>query len=227
MLALRRERSTSVEIKMQPKFWHERWKSNEIPFHEREANPLLVDHFDLLGLAPGGRVFVPLCGKTLDLHWLLSKGYRVAGAELSKLAVEQLFAELGLPVTVSPAGELALNSAPGIDVFVGDIFALTRESLGPVDAIYDRAALVALPDAMRSNYAAHLMHLAANADQLLITFEYDQSVMEGPPFSVSAEEVRRHYQGNYSVTLITTRSIPGGLKGRCPAIENVWLLKKS
>ena len=77
-------------------FWHQRWGANDIPFHERAANPLLVKYFQALSLGEGGRVFLPLCGKTLDIGWLLSNGYDVAGAELSEIAVRQLFIELGM-----------------------------------------------------------------------------------------------------------------------------------
>jgi thiopurine S-methyltransferase len=210
---------------MDADFWHERWKNNEIPFHESKPNPLLLKYFSELSLRKGSRVFLPLCGKTLDIAWLLSHGYRVAGAELSEIAIEQLFKELGVQPNISGADSVDRWSASNIDIFVGDIFALSRERLGPVDAIYDRAALVALPEEMRRRYTAHLMQLTDTAPQLLICFDYDQSSMEGPPFSVKNEELRRHYAENYDVTLMASTDVSGGLKGKCPAKENAWLLK--
>jgi thiopurine S-methyltransferase len=207
-------------------FWHERWETNDIAFHKNEANPLLVRCFGALSLSKGSRVFVPLCGKTLDIPWLLSEGYRVAGAELSKVAIEQLFTELGVQPKVSRAGEVGHYSAANIDVFVGDIFQLSNKALGTVDAVYDRAALVALPEEVRKRYTAHLMALTGEAPQLLITYEYDQSLMEGPPFSISNEEVNRHYRDGYEVSLILSADVPGGLKGKCAAKENVWLLRE-
>lgn len=209
---------------MEPSFWHQRWEKNEIAFHESKANPILVKHFNELALAKGSRVFVPLCGKTLDISWLLSNGYRVAGAELSQIAIEQLFMELGLQPDISTIGEVAQWSAKHLDLFVGDIFALSRELLGPVDAIYDRAALVAFPEEMRNQYTAHLTGIAHKAPQLLVCYDYDQSLMQGPPFSICNEEVRRHYADNYEVTLIASTEVPGGLKGKCAAKENVWRL---
>ena len=131
-------------------FWHQKWESNDIAFHRSEANPLLVKYFNELSLAKGSRVFVPLCGKSLDIPWLLSHGYRVAGAELSKIAIEQLFDELGVTPEISRDGELDHYRANNIDLFVGDIFDVSDKMLGPVDAIYDRAALVALPEDMRN-----------------------------------------------------------------------------
>ena len=211
---------------MEPSFWHQRWEKNEIGFHESKANPLLATHFHELSIAKGRRVFVPLCGKTLDISWLLSRGYRVAGAELSQLAIEQLFIELGLQPDIEKVGSVERWSANNLDILVGDIFAVARPMLGQIDAVYDRAALVALPESMRQRYTAHLMEITGKAPQLLISYEYDQSQKEGPPFSVSNEEVRRHYASTYSLTLVASTEVSGGLKGKVPAKENVWLLKR-
>ena len=211
---------------MDAAFWHQKWEANEIGFHEGEANRLLVKYFDALCLAEGHRVFVPLCGKTLDIAWLLSNGFRVAGAELVESAIEQLFSDLGIEPEISEVGEVKRYSAKNIDIFVGDIFAVSSEILGSVDAIYDRAALVALPEEIRRRYTGHLMEISDRTPQLLLTFEYDQSVMDGPPFSISNEEVIQHYGDRYELTLMESIAIPGGLKGKCAATENVWLLKK-
>jgi thiopurine S-methyltransferase (Se/Te detoxification family) len=172
-------------------FWHQRWERNEIAFHQHEANPLLVKYFDVLSLSKGSRVFLPLCGKTLDIHWLLSNGYRVVGSELSEVAVKQLFSELAIEPKITAIDDIRRHSADNIDIFVGDIFDLSRSVLARVDAIYDRAALVALPEAMRGRYAAHLIKITDRAPQLLISYDYDQSLVDGPPFSVSNEEVSR------------------------------------
>ena len=210
---------------MDASFWHQRWEKNEIAFHEGKPNSLLVKHFKVLSVAKGSRIFLPLCGKTLDISWLFSQGYRVAGAELSKIAIEQLFMELGVQPTISGVGGVDQWSAKNIDIFVGDIFALSRNILGPVDAVYDRAALVAFPEEMRNRYTAHLAEITEKAPHLLICYDYDQSLMEGPPFSISNEEVNRQYLANYDVTFIASTDVAGGLKGKCAAKENVWLLK--
>ena len=212
---------------MDASFWRQKWEKNEIAFHESEPNPLLVKYFKELSLAKGSRVFLPLCGKTLDIGWLVSRGYRVAGAELSEIAVEQLFLELGMVPEISEMGGLHRYAAKNIDLFVGDIFNLSGEMLGPVDAVYDRAALVALPQEMRNRYTAHLMRITGNAAQLLVCYEYDQNLREGPPFAIRDEEVRRHYGNAYGLTLISSADVPGGLRGKFPAKENVWLLRNN
>lgn len=211
---------------MDANFWHQKWSKNDIAFHQDEANPLLVQYFKTLSLAEGSRIFIPLCGKTLDIAWLLSHGYRVTGAELSKVAVEQLFAGLGVKPKILQVGKLEQYSAANIDIFVGDIFDLSSSILGLVDAIYDRAALVALPLEMRNQYSAHLMRITDKVPQLLICLEYDQSMIDGPPFSISNEEVKHHYADTYELTLMASTSVSGGLKGKCAAIENVWLITK-
>ncbi len=216
---------------METSFWHQRWENKEIGFHLPDANPLLVKYFPTLNLQPKSapnfkpRVFLPLCGKTLDIAWLLAQGYRVAGAELSSIAIEELFKSLKLTPSIKTLGEVTHYSAANIDIFVGDIFKLTPAMLGTVDAVYDRAALVALPSEMRERYTAHLITLTNRAPQLLICFEYDQTLCAGPPFSISAQEVKQHYQSSYSITLLASEPLAGGLKGQCPATEHVWWLK--
>tara|TARA_R110002049_G_scaffold137758_1_gene297805 strand:+ start:448 stop:1086 length:639 start_codon:yes stop_codon:yes gene_type:complete len=210
---------------MDAAFWHQRWDQNQIAFHEGTPNKLLVQHLDALALPPGARVFLPLCGKTQDIGWLLNQGYQVAGAELSASAVEQLFAELGRTPVITTKGEMQHHADEGLDIFVGDIFALTGQALGAVDAIYDRAALVALPDSMRKRYAAHLRTVTSHARQLLLCFEYDQHAMAGPPFSINGDMVAQLYQDHYSLTQLACIDVPGGLKGLHPAKETAWLLQ--
>jgi len=109
---------------MERDFWIERWQNNQINFHEGAPNSLLVSHFPSLDIAEGGRVFVPLCGKSHDLLWLRAQGHRVIGAELSRLAVDQFFAENNLVPTLTSAGPLDRFDSEGVTLFNGDIFDL-------------------------------------------------------------------------------------------------------
>jgi thiopurine S-methyltransferase len=210
---------------MEANFWHKKWANNEIAFHRSNPNPLLIEHIRLLSLAEGSLIFIPLCGKTLDIAWLLSNGYRITGVELVEPAIEQLFAELAMVPKISVIGKIKHYSAKSIDIYVGDIFEVSQEMLGPVDAIYDRAALVALPEALRRRYTAHLIEITNKSPQLLIAYHYDQNLLKGPPFSISNEEVNQHYKDSYNLTLIISMNVIGGLKGKCEAKENVWLLQ--
>ncbi|PTX98677.1 thiopurine S-methyltransferase [Spartobacteria bacterium LR76] len=207
-------------------FWHDKWATNDIGFHAPIPNTHLVSFLGQLAPAPGARVFVPLCGKTLDIHWLLAGGYHVVGAELSRVAVEQLFADLRVTPQVTPCGALTRFHAPRLDILQGDIFEVSAETLGPVDLVYDRAALVALPGDLRMRYAAHLRAITQHAPQLLVCFHYDQSLMSGPPFSIGEKEVAALYGAHYATERLESVEIAGGLKGLCPATEDVWALRR-
>ena len=207
-------------------FWKQVWEEQDIGFHKGEPNPVLVAYLKDLGLEAGNRIFLPLCGKTLDIGWLLSIGYRVVGVEVSELAVKQLFQELKIEPTITESETFRHYVGTDIDIFVGDIFKLSSETLGSVDAIYDRAALVALPTEMRQIYCAHLVEITHTARQLLITFEYDQRLREGPPFSLDAVEINKHYHNNYHIALLESKAIPRKLKRPSISNENVWLLTK-
>ena len=209
---------------MDHQFWHDRWTKGEIGFHEGQPNALLTEYVHTLALPKGGRVFVPLCGKTRDIPWLMSQGLRVAGAELSEMAVGELFEEMSLAPDIETIGPLRLYKAQNIDIYVGDIFDLTGAMLGQVDAIFDRAALVALPPDMRKRYAKHLMAITANATQLLITFDYDQADLTPPPHAIDEAEVEMHYGAFYEINVLEARDIKEGLKGRAKALERVSLL---
>ena len=209
---------------MDAAFWHNKWAQKDIAFHELQPNPLLVRWLETLPVQPGDRIFVPLCGKSRDIAWLLSKGYRVAGAELSPLAIEALFDELALTPTVTAAGKLTRFSATNLDIFVGDILDLSPSQLGEVDALYDRAALVALPEVMRDQYARQLVKLTDRASQLVICFEYDQQQLAGPPFAINHDELARLYRQDYDITSLQIKEVAGGLKGTCAALEHVWRL---
>lgn len=210
---------------MDAEFWHQRWQTNQIGFHESDGNTLLLQHFATLQLPKKSRIFLPLCGKTRDIAWLLGQGHQVAGCELSELAIQQLFADLNTVPHITESGSGKRYSSDGLDIFVGDFFELTTSPLGPVDLIYDRAALIALPQPMRQDYSRHLRSLTHNARQLLIVLQYDQAQMPGPPFSVSDDELRQHYEAFYNLQLLDDETIPGGLKGKCPAQEKLWILQ--
>lgn len=181
---------------MDPEFWHQRWASNQIGFHEDQVNAYLARHYADLGLTPGQTVFVPLCGKSMDLRWLADQGAHVLGVELSPIAVESFFAEQELTAQTRKEGAFAVWESGPIRVLCGDYFALAPAQLAGVHAVYDRAALIALPPERRAHYVAHLDRLLPGARRtLLVTVEYFQEEMHGPPFSVPEREVRALFAG--------------------------------
>ncbi len=210
---------------MDASYWHKKWSTGDIGFHQSDYNQLMVKHFPSLDLADGSHVFVPLCGKTRDIAWLLQSGFRVTGAELSETAVKELYADLGLTPQVTQDGVLLRYATPDLVVFVGDVFDVCARSIGSVQAVYDRAALVALPADLRARYAAHVIAETACAPQFLLTFTYDQAAMSGPPFAITADMVADLFDQHYALQLCDSVDLPSpGLKGRVPATENAWRL---
>ncbi len=180
---------------MRNNYWLERWKNNQIDFHLSGVNPLLECYWPQLNIAQQSNVFVPLCGKSVDLLWLANKGYHVIGIELSQIACEAFFLENKLSFSTKVTGEFTLFYNERITLYCGDFFALTAEMLPPLAAIYDRAALIALPDELRQRYANHLNQFMNNHCQmLLIVFDFPKDMVSGPPYPVSFEEVNQLYK---------------------------------
>ncbi|MHA3737480.1 thiopurine S-methyltransferase [Pseudomonas sp. Eth.TT006] len=190
---------------MQPEFWHKKWESNQIGFHQPQVNPYLQRHW---AVAETARVLVPLCGKSLDLAWLAGRGHQVLGVELSQKAIEDFFAEHLVTPQVRDKGPFKVYRAEAIELWCGDFFALTAEDLKECAALYDRAALIALPPAMRERYAAHLQQILPSAVQgLLITLDYDQAQMPGPPFAVGDDEVQRLLGGVWQLQMLEEQDV--------------------
>lgn len=179
---------------MEPAFWQQRWADNQIGFHQAQVNPYLQKYWPKLGVAPGSRVLVPLCGKSLDLAWLAGQGYGVLGVELSRLAVEDFFREHGLEAEVRQQGAFEVWRSGDVELWCGDFFALRAEDIGGCVGLYDRAAVIALPLQMRARYMQALSALLpASCRGLVVTLDYDQSLLAGPPFSVGDEELRQGF----------------------------------
>ncbi len=193
---------------MHLEFWRDRWQQNQIGFHSEEINPYLQKYGSSLDLAKGSRIFVPLCGKSNDMLWLLAQGYKVVGVEFSPLAVEAFFAENSLSATMSAHGEFTVNQVDGLRIYCGDFFNLNADDLAGVSAVYDRASLVALPPEMRTVYAQQMRHLLKSGTKiLLVIFDYRQEAMQGPPFSLQATEIEALYSDWCELTLVCTEDI--------------------
>lgn len=221
---------------MQAEFWQSRWQEGRIGFHQSDVNPLLLKYFDTLNLPKGSRILVPLSGKSVDMAWLAHQGYDVVGIELVESAVQAFFIEQDITPTMSqPTANIAIKRYQGqlsgqtIELWVADIFALTAADIGQIDAIYDRDALIALPLDTRPQYIEHIRQMSVsvenkNAPQLLITLNYDQSKKEGPPFSISEEQLQQYYSAHYQITTLASQSSTFNGIAELPVTENVWLL---
>lgn len=189
-------------------FWLERWQQGETAFHQTDFNPHLLEYWPRLDVPTEAAVFVPLCGKSRDMLWLASRGHRVIGVEISQLAVAQFFSEQALQVQRSQFGRFERWEADEITILAGDYFDLRAEHLAECAGVFDRASLIALPPDMRQRYARHLVEVVPDAAvTLLVTMEYPQQEMKGPPFSVSESEVHDLYDAYYNVRRIASQDI--------------------
>lgn len=199
---------------MEHQFWQDRWELNQIGFHQEEINEYLSSHWQALGIRDGAPVFVPLCGKSLDMLWLREQGHAVLGIELSEMALEQFFTENQLPFSREQRGHYTHFTTDQMRLLAGDFFRLTPEDIAPIEAVYDRASLIALPPDMRVDYARHMATLLPEgAHILLISLEYDDGMLKGPPFCVREAEVEQLFSKWFDIV-------------RHGRFEGVWAKKK-
>lgn len=218
---------------MDLEFWQARWEKNQIGFHNLDV----LDHLSRYWqqVAQGRQnlnVFVPLCGKSLDMLWLSEQQCHVTGVEVSPIAVQDFFTENQLNAEVQMLDHFKLWHHHQIKLLCGDFFKLETAHIQALDVVYDRAALIALPPPMRVNYAAHLNRLMpVGAQMFLVTLDYPQAQMDGPPFAVSAAEVDSLYAENFSINCLNSLAILDNeprfkAQGLSSLIEHVFLLEK-
>ena len=220
---------------MESKFWQQRWQEGRIGFHKSDVNPELIKYFSNIALPVGSQVLVPLCGKSIDMVWLACAGYDVVGIELVESAVQAFFAEQNITPTIteltSTADKSTLKRYQGqlagqtITLWAANIFALSAIDIGAINAIYDRAALIALPANMRADYSRHIVKLSNNAPQLLITLNYDQSKKDGPPFSITQQQLHQYYSADYKIVELASKSSTLNAASEVLVTEHVWLLE--
>ncbi|MEO2279682.1 thiopurine S-methyltransferase [Pseudoalteromonas pernae] len=209
---------------MEPQYWLSRWQTGDIGFDQAQPNTNLVTYLSALDLRDGAHIFVPLCGKSIDVIWLLEQGFEITGVELSQSAVQSLFAGLEIEPTVEKNGDHTCYHHGNLRIFVGDIFDLTAQQLGEVSAIYDRAALVALPYDLRVKYANKLCELCPIANQLVVTVEYPQPDADSTPQSITHDHMNELYAHQYDLDLLANKGVSEGIKGCHPAFNATWHL---
>jgi len=217
---------------VQREFWLERWRNEEIGFHQAEVNAWLKAWWPRLGVAADVAVFVPLCGKSLDMGWLADQGHRVYGVELAETAVRAFYEQAQRPYRLERQRHLQLYAGDGVSIYCGDFMHLSALHLPGVRAVYDRAALIALPPKLRLHYADHLQRIVGDGSRmLLITLEYDQTRVPGPPHSVAEDEVRALFGARCSVERLEERAVRElppkfSAAGIVEAVEVAYLLTK-
>lgn len=213
--------------------WKQGWRANHIPFHLDHVHPLLQRCWAQLAVDAAASVFVPLCGKSLDLAWLSARGHPVIGNELSPVAVRAFFSNTQPPAAQRAHGSLNRWQAGQTTIYCGDFFALRREDLAGVAAVYDRAALTALPEELRLPYIAHLHAILPEACQILLLTVEDLEVEDlAADYLPTSPEIAALYAGYFSLILLhaeyhpaSPASLTGQSSPRC--IHKAYQLRRS
>jgi len=193
---------------VQPDFWLDRWRTAQIGFHQAVVDRHLKGYWPLLELPLNSRVFVPLCGKSLDLLWLRERGHSVTGVEISPVALESFLMEHGIPARRRVLSCFDVYEADGFTLFCGDFFKLTPALLGNVFAVYDRAALISWTPSARESYVEQLISLTSPGTQtLMIAVEYPPEQMKGPPFPLTRDTIESLYASHYSIEELARHEI--------------------
>lgn len=216
---------------MEKSFWTKKWEVGDTKFNQSEPNAALQKYFHSLSLNAGDKIFVPLCGKSIDLVWLANQGVCVIGVEFSDIACQDFFKENGLTFEKKGDHNFTKYISDNITLYCGDYFALTPKDVGELKAFYDRASLIALPPHMRAAYARKLAQLMPSESRgLLLTIIYDENEMQGPPFSITDNAVTSLFAEDFSVNLLENKTgeIPPHLskKGLKEAKESILSLKR-
>lgn len=186
---------------MDSEFWIKAWNEGRTNFDQKSYNPKLLEYFPKLNPVRGQNVLVPLCGKSVDMLWFNAQGLLVHGVELYEKAVAEFFIENDLKHRIYADEKFRTYLGDHISISCGEYFKLGMES--SFEFVYDRAALVALPESMRKRYVEVTTRaLAPGGNYLLIVYEYDQTKLEGPPFSVSEKEIHELYGKYFRIKLM-------------------------
>ncbi len=188
--------------------WLDRWEQNRIGFHEDSVNRYLQKYLPQFGLPDGAVIFLPLCGKAHDIRWVAEQGYEVIGIDISRIAIEAFFDENELEYERVDSDRFGVYSSGRISLLQGDFFDLSDDDLGACSLVYDRAALIAMERPERPRYYDHMLSIMpAASSMLLITLDYDQAEMTGPPFAVPTAEVHQHYADSFDIRELESSSI--------------------
>ena len=193
---------------MKPEYWIEGWQQGRRGFDQGDPHRWLAEHWSTLGVATDATVFVPLCGKTVDMVWLAEQGHSIIGVEVSEIAVDEFFEMVGLTPEIEEVGPLAVYRAGPYELWRGDLFELPAAVFDRIDAVYDRASIVALPPDIRRRYAEVLtMQIRPEAHWYLVSFTYDQNEMDGPPHSVPLTEIDTLFGEEFEIETLVDESV--------------------
>ena len=188
--------------------WLQTWRDKQTDFHQENVNPLLIRFWPKLKLPLGCKIFVPLCGKSLDMIWLANQGHNVIGVELSPIAVQAFFHENLLKPVKQTKGQFTLWKHDRISILCGDYFSLTKGDLGNIDTVYDRASLTALPEDIRKHYVTQLRSILPETAEIFLLTTEDAEEGETLQHAMGVdEEIAELYSDEFDIDLAHVESV--------------------
>lgn len=173
-------------------FWLKKWSEGDIGFHQNHVHAYLEKFWPGLQATQNVSVFVPLCGKSLDMKYLLDRGCKVLGVEISETAILDFFHEQRIQYDITRQYGIRGYAGENVVLWAADYFNLPEHMFSSVSTVYDRAALIALPPDVREAYVQKMRGLLAGGVRILmITLEYEQGQIEAPPYSVNVKELKK------------------------------------
>lgn len=206
-------------------FWNNKWENNEIGFHQNNVTPLLKKylHYFLDKNSIKKSCLLPLCGKTFDLIYLSEFFKEVTGVELIKKAIEDFYIENNLEMRTRNSS----ISSKNIEIFNEDFFSFNKSENKKYSYIFDRASLIAISPVSREKYVQSIKRsMSTNCKIFLITIEYKQDQIEGPPFSLSDDDVKSLFK-DFKLEKLCRESVIGQnqkFKG-LNIFQSAWLIK--
>lgn len=217
---------------MSDDFWLDKWRKQEIHFDQTDVNQWLVKYQNVLGDLRNKHVFVPLCGKSVDMNWFYQQGARVTGVELSELAAIAFFEENSLHYNIKKTPSFTIYQHDSVQILCGDFFELSKQHLVDIDLVYDRAALIALPDNIRKNYVKKMASLLnPGVSQFLISIQYVLDIIELPPYSIDENEINTLFSQEFDIQLLEQKHLSAVAphlteRGIKDIVQSVYVLRR-
>ncbi len=125
---------------VQPEFWHDRWRTGQIGFHQSTVDRSWRSTGRSSPCRPQAAYSCPSAARVSIFCGCAIAGTASWAVELSAIALESFCMENGIPARRRSLGDFDVYEAEGLQLIRGDFFALTPEMLGrlPLSTIAPR-----------------------------------------------------------------------------------------
>lgn len=202
--------------KMTVGMWKECWNTPNVEFHNPQLNELFVKYHQRMLTRPGMRIFVPLCGKAVEMKWLVDHGHKVVGLEAAPVPCKAFFEENGIPYNVKEMkgihGEKYESLDHNIVIYSCDFFLFTADICGEFDGIWDSGGLNSMDVEDREAYIRRIRTLMGKGCVNLTEFvNFDKSMVD-ITWSMTKEELQKVFGEGFIVEDLNEMAAPQRLK---------------